>query len=877
MDPPLELHEKRVSLGTVPVREARRASIDSVGFRIPQLFDRRQSAGGSISSSKPQVIAKTSKGNTDDDEEDEEEEEDIEQVKARSDSSEQGSLDGVFNPTKRPSALKANSSVLAPESALNNTSRKSFNGSVTSDTEDSTNLIDPLTGERRRSSHRRSSQQHKRRLSFAVSRDEEEEEDEEEEALVEQLKLDVQRKPSAVPASGTNSVPRISVRTSVAASTRAAPPSRPSATIRPSNKNEVEEEEEDEEENGDGNGENPSTKEDTAKPKPKMASLKPPSDGDGRDGANSSKSTVSVSYSMSHGTLKSHTSSDMTDEGIITKWLQTFEEFKEYIFSTDIYQLLLATYESTRFLIYCYTIVHIGVLATIALILRYAIGSLVSGILYYNLIHAVAGLLGKASFGIGLRAAQLISKEFTARNMIKRGKGVSLASMTNPVPIVKLNAEEGKTLRYIFVFALLLIEATVWFLGIQMEWEPAISHLGSYACIKTIYPHKPDIANISQTLGNFIQGDSDLAMIYNYGLPLGDGVVGGLAAWPLNVPSSSFSIEQYGVAFAVNSVCGNLRLAPNGTENGLTQFHISDMDVWSTMFTMKINVQLPGGSHDWAQFADSDIMQECHVRYIMGDASINFGFVSDEWGGISSGNMQSMRMNDLRLDLYDTENTYFGRVQDALGVNNEYENITSWVIEATTAVFGNASYGTSQGALFCNLFQWATLPDGYYHTDVTWKGMAAAMSIVAHYVLMQYDASAPTTVCEYYGMQGAGVIQCPSYVIALAATSVVICLLAELSQLFWWFLLSGGGEKNDRAAKILESPMQLLYDLRAGGTDLMGEYYSEDHSASAVKAHYDEVLVRFGESRHTRPNPIGMLILGAPSEVMAMSEKRDYY
>ncbi|ORY49545.1 hypothetical protein BCR33DRAFT_713850 [Rhizoclosmatium globosum] len=592
--------------------------------------------------------------------------------------------------------------------------------------------------------------------------------------------------------------------------------------------------------------------------------------------AKSTKSSSSSVQKSQTTSLRSGTS-DMTDDGIMTKWLQNFDEFLEYFYSSDVYNLFLGIYESTRFLIYFYTILHIGVLATIALILRYAIGSLVSGILYYNLIHAVAGLLGKASFAIGLRAAQLISKEFTARNMIKRGKGVSLTSMTHPVPIIKLNAEEGKTLRYIFIFALLLIEGTVWFLGIQMEWEPAVSPLGRFSCIKTLYNNKPDIASVSESLGNFIQGDSDLAMIYNYGLPLGDGVVGGLAAWPLNIPSTSFSIEQYGVAFAVNAVCGNLQLAPNGTENGLTQFHITDMDVWSTMFTMKINVQLPGGSHDWAQFADSDIMQECQVRYIMGDASINFGFVSDEWGGITSGNMQGMKLNGLQLELYNTESTYFGRVQDALGVNNEYENITSWVIEATTAVFGNASYGTSQGALFCNLFQWATLPDGYYHTEITWKGMAAAMSIVAHYVLMQYDASAPTTVCEYYGMQGAGVIQCPSYVIALAATSVVICLLAELSQLFWWFLLSGGGEKNDRAAKILESPMQLLYDLRAGGTELMGDLYGEDQSASAIKAHYEEVLVRFGESRHTRPNPIGMLILGAPSEVMAMSDKREYF
>ncbi|KAJ3029024.1 UNVERIFIED_CONTAM: hypothetical protein HDU68_000320 [Siphonaria sp. JEL0065] len=460
--------------------------------------------------------------------------------------------------------------------------------------------------------------------------------------------------------------------------------------------------------------------------------------------------------------------------------------------------------------------------------------------------------------------------------MIKRGKGVSLTSMTNPIPIIKLNAEEGKTLRYIYLFALLLIEATVWFLGIQMEWDPAVSQLGMFPCTQVKYSTKPDIASVASGLGNFLQGDSDLSMVYSYGLPLGDGVVGGLAAWPLKIPSLAFNLEKTGVAFAINAICGKLQLATPGTENGLTQFKITNTDVWSTMFSMTMMIQLPGGSHDWEEFADSDITQECHIRYIMGDADINYGFVSDEWGGISSSNIQSITMNDLDLQLYHSESTYFGRVQDALGVNNKYENITSWVIEATEAVFGNASYGTSQGALFCNIFQWATLPDGYYHTEISWKGVAAAMAIVAHYILMQYD-DAGTTQCEYSGMQGAGIIQCPQYVVALAATSVVICLLAELSQLFWWFLLSGGGEKNDRAAKILENPMQLLYDLRAGGTELMGDLYGEEQTSAAIKQHYEEVLVRFGESRHTRPNPIGMLILGAPGEVMAMSEKREYY
>ncbi|KAI8615950.1 hypothetical protein BC830DRAFT_242766 [Chytriomyces sp. MP71] len=464
--------------------------------------------------------------------------------------------------------------------------------------------------------------------------------------------------------------------------------------------------------------------------------------------------------------------------------------------------------------------------------------------------------------------------------MIKRGKGVPLTSIAHPVPIIKLNADEGKTLRYIYLFSLLLIEGTVWFLGISMEWVEEVSQLGDFPCTPVSYPKKPDFAN---DLGNFLQGDSDLALIYNYGLPLGDGLAGGFAAWPKENPLDSFTVEHVGVGYAVNAVCGKLELAPNGTENGLTQFYISSMDVWSTLFSLTLHVQLPAGSHDWAPYLDRDITQECVVRYIMGDATINFAFNADEWRGVISGSLQSMTINNpkdnsesVNLNLYQTSDVYFGRIQDAFGVNDKYENITQWVIEATQLVFSNQSYGTSQGALFANLFQWATLPDGFYHTNRTWKGVTAAVALTAHYILLQYDDSGVAS-CSYSGANGAGKIDAPKYVIVLTWSAVVICLLAELSQLFWWFLLSGGGEKNDRAARILESPMQLLYDIRLGGTELMGELYGDNQSPEAIRQHYSEVLVRFGESRLTRPNPVGMLILGAPGEVMAMNEHREYY
>ncbi|KAJ3141983.1 hypothetical protein HK100_004464 [Physocladia obscura] len=582
--------------------------------------------------------------------------------------------------------------------------------------------------------------------------------------------------------------------------------------------------------------------------------------------------------------------SDMTDDGVMTTIIQNLKDLLEYFYSTAIYNAFLWAYESTRFQIYLFTLIHVAILATMALILRFAIGSLVSGILFYNLVHAVAGLLGKISFAVGLRAAQLISKEFTARNMIKRGKGVPLSSIAHPIPLIKLNSDEGKTLRYIFIAALVLIEATVWFLGIQMEWEPAESAIGIFPCTKVTYPTKPDISLFASELGNFLQGDSDLSMVYSYGLPLGDGIVGGLAAWPITIPSASFIVDQAGIGYAINVVCGNLQVAEN-TTIGLTQFKILSTTMWSSMFSTLIRVQLPAGSHDWAQFSSSAITQDCEVRYIMGDADVSFGFIADEWGGVASQRIEEMRLGNLTIQRGETSALYYGLMQDEFRINYEYKNITEWVAEAVVAVFNGTHYGTSQGALFCNLFQWATLPDGYYHTSITWKGMAAAMAMVAHYVLMQYSTSGDgaQSQCAYKGLQGAGVIACPTYVVGLAAGAVVVCVVAEVAQLFWWFLLSGGDSKNDRAARLLDAPAQLLYDLRLGATNILtaSDVIRKDNDPSDadvdasnhanLRRRYASVLVRFGETRQTRANPVGMLVLGAPNQVISMNESREYY
>ena len=69
---------------------------------------------------------------------------------------------------------------------------------------------------------------------------------------------------------------------------------------------------------------------------------------------------------------------------------------------------------------------------------------------------------------------------------------------------------------------------------------------------------------------------------------------------------------------------------------------------------------------------------------------------------------------------------------------NIYENLTNTMGQLLDNVLGNRTYGSTQGATFANIFQWATLPDGLYHPEITYKGVAGAVAMVSHFVLMVF-------------------------------------------------------------------------------------------------------------------------------------------
>ncbi|KAJ3351120.1 hypothetical protein HDU83_009199 [Entophlyctis luteolus] len=456
--------------------------------------------------------------------------------------------------------------------------------------------------------------------------------------------------------------------------------------------------------------------------------------------------------------------------------------------------------------------------------------------------------------------------------MIAHSNGVSLTSIAHPLPIIKLNPKEGRTLRYLFIASLIMIEATVWFLGIQLEWEPSFSTIGKYPCTKVQFTQEP---NISSRLGDYLQGDSTFASLNTYGLALDDGLVGGMTGRPIAELYNSFRMTQDSVAFAVNTVCGQLEvIGPDG--NNQTRFAMKSSQLWSTMFSAEISVHFPAGSHDWEQFAGSDVLELCTIRYTMGHANITSSFVTDKWGGLAMDSIQSITFGKLQVDRASSSGVFYGQIQNEFGSNNGYANLTSWTADAIRSVF-NASYPPSQGELFCDLFEFATLPDGLYHISETWKGVTAIVAMIAHYILSHNeDSTSDVLECSYEGLQGAGVILCPDYVKVATTVSVTLCFVIEIAQLLWWFLLSGGNGKNDRVACLLDSPMMFLYYVKDTGGKLFKDCLP-DMKHKGIQEFADGVHVRFGELRFTRANDTGTLVLAPPEDIIGMVAERNYF
>lgn len=273
------------------------------------------------------------------------------------------------------------------------------------------------------------------------------------------------------------------------------------------------------------------------------------------------------------------------------------------------------------------------------------------------------------------------------------------------------------------------------------------------------------------------------------------------------------------------------------------------------------------------------MIQNCPVQLINGDGEVTFSFSVDEWEMVTGGQVReiSTASGELVAKQGTSNQLYFDQFDTLIPLDDqmEWSNVTSWISTSVKSVFNGTEYRSSQGATFANIMQWATLPDGIYHTNITWKGVAAAVSMCSHYVLMQYDGT-KVSRCEYQGIQKAGVIIVPRIVID--ATLIIGCLLIffALWYVLWWVISTSTNWAVDRATRSLRFPLRLALHLKENIHTLMPEAGLCDSFNRDFLIKYSTIRVQFGESRQTLTSDVGRLAIGERSSTAKMTKEKEY-
>ncbi|KAJ3046622.1 hypothetical protein HDU99_009733, partial [Rhizoclosmatium hyalinum] len=217
-------------------------------------------------------------------------------------------------------------------------------------------------------------------------------------------------------------------------------------------------------------------------------------------------------------------------------------------------------------------------------------------------------------------------------------------------------------------------------------------------------------------------------------------MIGGQSAAPNASPSRIFEMNGPGIAYLVESVCTDPVVSTKPpTKN--TEVKIISSEYWGQIYNVGFQVKLPAGSHNMAKFNTSDIYQKCMVSVVCGAAKLSFGYTSDEWTTITMTSIIEIVVNDkIAIPLGDSRKYDFGAIHQAFG-NTEvlYSNITGWIAQGIQLAMNNSdlkSYTVRQPQ--ASLLNWAIDANtGLYDVESTWKGIAASVAMIGHYVLGQ--------------------------------------------------------------------------------------------------------------------------------------------
>ncbi|ORY35965.1 hypothetical protein BCR33DRAFT_790641 [Rhizoclosmatium globosum] len=424
--------------------------------------------------------------------------------------------------------------------------------------------------------------------------------------------------------------------------------------------------------------------------------------------------------------------------------------------SSSIYKFVVIAQKSTQIQIYATSAFNLSMILFIVAIILIIRNSTLPNIKFYNVIHATMGAIGKMAIISGFGLCQMIGKDYVANKLLNSEKGELLVDIAKKPS--KFIPKDGIFLRYAYIVSLLSLEATIWYMLLKMKWTGVKSNIGSFPCIPAMYSSNH---SLFPDLGSFLAGDSSLATIYNYGLPLLDGMIGGFSAWPAAAPNSMFDIEGLGTIFAFQVACSAPTLASKPVSRNTVAVELLHSSLGANDYNATISFQVSAYSHNVIENRNQDLIQVCDVKYVIGEGNIRTTFVADEWFMQTGGQVNEIQLSN---NLVITQGMNYAVGYDAPSLNVRI-----------TQILSNKSGGTVA------LFHWAQDENQVHNVNQTWRGITGAIGAMSHFVLMQYNGSTKGE-CVYSAVKDHGIIGMPSDASLSILGSSAICFVFHLLQ-----------------------------------------------------------------------------------------------
>ncbi|KAJ3311251.1 hypothetical protein HDV04_004160 [Boothiomyces sp. JEL0838] len=447
--------------------------------------------------------------------------------------------------------------------------------------------------------------------------------------------------------------------------------------------------------------------------------------------------------------------------------------------------------------------------------------------------HIAFNLSGHMLYGVTNSTLSVLHKWIIASQLSSHGtqlQSISSNVVSSSVPGYRVRL----VLKLLGLVVPIIVTVTAYF----FQWTNLSSTVSTDACIPATYPSP---SNVIGNFGNFLQGDTDFALVYSYGIPLEDGVIGGWSAWPLINPFSEFTLKGSGVGYVVGSQCFPAYSATVSSPG--TTFQLSSLSQFENSVYGSVKVQTPKGSMILDDSNIDDIhgyIQECTFNIQFFEAETITSFQSDLWEMVAVKNVVSITVGGSTITTDTNKNRYtreFVRY-----TNTDKWNLASFYFPLVNLMLNSTIYYSSQGANFCNILQWATLPDGYYHDNIMWKGISAALASAAHYLVLQYD-STQTSSCNYYAKHGAGYLSSDTKLVILVQVLVAILGVGVLLHVWWIYLIHGLDISASIASHTLHSNVRFAHDSYRNGEQLFAG------SVSTMDTFDEDILKRVGGNK----------------------------